>query len=152
MSPSGDRSRGCIFCDIISGQTPAEIVFENSAIISILDHRPLIPGHCLVLTKIHYETLLDVPPDSLAAYFEVVQKIGRAFESGLGTDGSFTAINTRVSQSVPHVHVHVVPRRNKDGLFARGMVWKRQPYPDEAAMHAMGDLIRRALASCISPG
>jgi histidine triad (HIT) family protein len=135
----------CVFCSIVAGKTSAEIVFEDENILAILDHRPLIPGHCLVLTRIHYETLLDVPAASLGPCIEVVQKLGRAFERGLGADGSFTAINTRVSQSVPHVHIHVVPRRNKDGLFARGIVWKRQPYPDEATMRAMGERIRREL-------
>jgi histidine triad (HIT) family protein len=145
MSPLAGAQKPCLFCAIIAGTTPAEIVFQDDDTMAILDHRPLIPGHCLVLTKVHYETLLDIPAASLGPCFEAVQKIGRAFESGLGADGSFTAVNTRVSQSVPHVHVHVVPRRNKDGLFARGMVWKRQPYPDEAAMCAMGERIRQAL-------
>lgn len=124
---------------------PSHEVYAGERVVAILDHRPLIPGHCLVMPRTHYETLLDVPEAELGPLFEVVQKLGRAFEQALGADGSFVAVNNRVSQSVPHVHVHVVPRRNRDGLFARGLVWKRRPYADEAAAVEMRERIRQGL-------
>ena len=143
-SPANDR---CIFCRIARGETPASVVYEDAATLAFLDHRPLFPGHVLVIPKAHVETLADLPPDLIAPLFATVQLVGRAVEQGLGADGSFDAINNRVSQSVPHLHVHVVPRRKQDGLFARGMVWKRQPYKDEAAMRAAQQAIRDAIAA-----
>jgi histidine triad (HIT) family protein len=145
VSPARAPKPSCIFCSIIQGTLPAETVVDTPEVLAILDHRPLFPGHCLVLPRTHQETLLDLPEDALAPLFTVVQRLGRAMETALGAHGSFVAINNRVSQSVPHVHVHVVPRREKDGLFARGMVWTRKPYPDSAAMAAMGARLRAAL-------
>ena len=144
MNPRAAGGR-CVFCEILSGKLPAHTVFEDEGHRVILDHRPLLPGHCLVLTRAHHETFGDVPAAELGPLFEVVQKIARSLETSLGADGSFTAINTRVSQSVPHLHVHVVPRREKDGLFARGMVWVRKPYESEQAMAEMAARIARAV-------
>jgi histidine triad (HIT) family protein len=144
VSPRGAAGR-CVFCEILSGKLPAHTVFEDERHRVILDHRPLLPGHCLVLTCAHYETLLDVPAAELGPLLAIVQTIAGAMESALGADGSFTAINTRVSQSVPHLHVHVVPRREKDGLFARGMVWVRKPYESEQAMADMAARIARGV-------
>jgi histidine triad (HIT) family protein len=133
----------CLFCRIGAGQVAAHIVDERPEAIAFLDHRPLFPGHCLVAPKRHYETLDDVPSQELGPLFVFVQRIARAVESGLGADGTFVAMNNRVSQSVPHLHVHVVPRRKKDGL--RGFFWPRQKYESEDAARITRDAIRNAL-------
>ena len=133
----------CLFCKIAAGEVAAQIVDEGPDTIVFLDHRPVFHGHCLVATKQHYETLLDVPESMLGTLFANVQRIGRAVETGLGAEGSFMATNNRVSQSVPHVHVHVVPRRRKDGL--KGFFWPRQKYESDDAARATRDAIRNAL-------
>lgn len=109
----------------------------------LLDYRPVFPGHCLVIPKQHYETLPDLPVELLAPLFQEVQRVARAVETALGAEGSFVAVNNRVSQSVPHLHVHVVPRRRKDGL--KGFFWPRQSYRDEQHMVEVRDLLRQAL-------
>lgn len=119
---------------------------DDACVIAFLDRAPLIKGHVLVATRAHVETFDDLPADLLEPLFRVVQRVSRAFASALGADGSYTAINTRVSQSVPHVHVHVVPRRAGDGLFRAGMVWIRRRYSgDEAAQLAAR--LRQAIAA-----
>ena len=135
----------CVFCAIIGGGD-AHRVYEDDTVVALLDRAPLIKGHVLVVTREHVETFDDLPRERLEPLFAVVQRISRAFQSGLGADGSYTAINTRVSQSVPHVHVHVVPRRQGDGLFRAGMVWIRRRYEsDEAAQLAAR--LREAIAA-----
>jgi histidine triad (HIT) family protein len=142
--PAGPPPAGsCLFCKIAAGEVAALVVDEGPDTIAFLDHRPVFPGHCLVATKQHYETMLDVPEAMLAPLFANVQRIARAVESGLGADGSFVATNNRVSQSVPHVHIHVVPRRRKDGL--KGFFWPRQKYESDDAARATRDAIRNAL-------
>ena len=111
---------------------------------AFLDVRPVFPGHCLVVPKAHHETLADVPHDLLAPLFGAVQRVGRAVEQGLEAHGNFVGVNNRVSQSVAHVHVHVVPRRFKDGL--RGFFWPRQPYASDESMQETADAIRAALS------
>jgi histidine triad (HIT) family protein len=122
---------GCIFCRIASGAVAAPIVFEDESSLAFLDHRPVFPGHTLLISKEHYETLADLPAAVIQPFFANTQLLARAVEAALGADGTFVAINNRVSQSVPHLHVHIVPRRKKDGL--RGFFWPRRPYdnPDE---------------------
>lgn len=119
----------CIFCKIIRGELAANVVFEDDVSIAFLDHRPLFPGHCLVVPRDHFETLSDLPTELVGPFFENVQLLTRAVETALGAEGSFVAMNNRVSQSVPHLHVHVVPRRKKDGL--KGFFWPRNKYEDE---------------------
>ncbi len=136
----------CAFCRIVLGDESAHVVLEDDATLAFLDHRPLFPGHCLLIPKAHHATLPDLPADLVAPLFATAQRLARAVEAGLGTDGSFVAINNRVSQSVPHLHVHVVPRRRKDGLFARNFVWTRRPYEDDAAVVAAREALRAALA------
>jgi histidine triad (HIT) family protein len=133
----------CLFCKIAAGKIAAHVVDEGPDTMAFLDHRPVFPGHCLVITKKHYDTVLDMPADELGPYFANVQRIARAVQAGLRTDGSFVATNNYVSQSVPHVHVHVVPRRFKDGL--KGFFWPRQKYESEEAALATRDAIRNAL-------
>ncbi len=137
--------RGCAFCDIIAGSTPAYIVYDDDATLAFLDHRPLLPGHVLVVPKTHYETLGDLPADAVGPYFRVARLIARAVEPAMKADGSFVAANIRISQSVPHLHVHVVPRKKGDGLFSRNFVWMRQPYPSETAIVETQRVIRAAL-------
>jgi len=120
----------CVFCQIIAGERPAAMVAREAAAVAFLDARPLFKGHVLVVPSAHTATLLDLPPEQIGPFFAVVQRIARAVEVGLGVDGSFIAMNNKVSQSVPHLHAHVVPRRRKDGL--RGFFWPREPYETDA--------------------
>jgi histidine triad (HIT) family protein len=137
---------GCAFCAIVSGHGEAPVVWQDERTLVFLDHRPLFPGHCLLIPKTHYETLADLPAELLAPLWTNAQKVTRAVEEGLGAEGSFVAVNNRVSQSVPHLHVHVVPRRRKDGL--RGFFWPRQRYADAAEM----ERVRAALAEKLAGG
>src|SRR6266536_1749824 len=130
----------CKFCSIDEAAT----VHESAECVVFLDYRPIFPGHCLVIPNQHYETLPELPGDLLAPLFREVQMVARAQETALGAEGSFIAVNNKVSQSVPHLHVHVVPRRRKDGL--KGFFWPRQSYRDETHMAEVRDLLRQALA------
>jgi histidine triad (HIT) family protein len=119
------------------------VVYQDKTCLAFLDHRPLFPGHCLLVPKQHYETLADLPQDLMKPFFTAAQLLSRAVEAGLGAEGSFVAINNRISQSVPHLHVHVVPRRKGDGL--RGFFWPRQKYRDEAQMLEVQKTLRTAI-------
>src|SRR5581483_1317214 len=116
MKKSSSTPPECKFCQIVSGGLAAAVVLEDGDSLAFLDHRPLFPGHCLLIPKKHFQTLLDLPADRVAAFFTNVQDIARAVEEALEAEGTFVAINNRVSQSVPHLHVHIVPRRKGDGL------------------------------------
>jgi len=133
----------CPFCRIVSGEA-AEIVFEDELTAAFLDHRPLFPGHCLLIPKRHYETLADLPGDLIGPLFRNARMLAGAVEQATQSDGSFVAINNRVSQSVPHLHIHVVPRRRKDGL--RGFFWPRQKYESATEMERVRDAVRSAIA------
>jgi histidine triad (HIT) family protein len=135
--------KGCPFCAVVSGGE-AHLLLESPEVLALLDHAPLIPGHSLVLPRRHVETLDELPSDLLAPLFAAVQRLSAALQRGLGADGSFAAINTRVSQSVPHLHVHVVPRHRGDGLFRAGMVWQRRRYREGEA-EELAKRIRSAL-------
>lgn len=137
--------KGCTFCDIVAGDIPAYSVFEGTSVLAFLDHRPLLPGHVLVVPKTHYETLGELPADQVGLFFLTVQHLAIAVERGLNADGSFVAANIRISQSVPHLHVHVVPRRKGDGLFGKTFQWMRRPYPSQAAIAETQRAIRSAL-------
>ena len=134
----------CIFCRIIGGEIAGYTVFEDDVTLAFLDHRPLFPGHCLLVPKTHYGTLLDLPTALLTPLMVNAQILARAVERGLEAHGSFVAINNRISQSVPHLHIHVVPRRRKDGL--KGFFWPRQPYKDEASIVAVQRTLQQAIA------
>ena len=116
----------CVFCRIIQGRTGADIVFQDDDSIAFLDQRPLFLGHVLLTPRDHYETLPDLPSNLVQPLFTNAQLLAQAVKEGLGVDGTFMAINNVVSQSVPHLHVHVIPRRFGDGL--RGFFWPRQSY------------------------
>src|ERR1700709_2361794 len=108
------KGTGCVFCAIVAGEVPAFVVAEDADVIAFLDTRPVFPGHTLVVPKAHLATLADLPATSLAGYFGFVQRISNAVEAGLEADGTFVAINNKISRSVPHLHTHVVPRRRKE--------------------------------------
>jgi histidine triad (HIT) family protein len=133
----------CKFCQIAAGELPSLMVYEDSISLAFLDNRPLFIGHTLLVPKQHTETLDDLPANLIGPFFANVQLLARAVERGLEAEGSFIAINNRVSQSVPHLHVHIVPRRKKDGL--RGFFWPRLAHPDEALMQQAQAAIRKAL-------
>jgi histidine triad (HIT) family protein len=133
----------CVFCDIVSGEVPAAVVYENDVFLGFLDIRPLIPGHVLVVPRDHLETLADLSPETITHLFTIVQRVSAAVEDAMGAKGTFVALNNKVSQSVPHVHVHVVPRNPKDGL--RGFFWPRHKYKDDAHMEATAASIRAVL-------
>ncbi|HLX46720.1 MAG TPA: HIT family protein [Streptosporangiaceae bacterium] len=126
----------CLFCDILAGDMPAEFVWEDGQVAAFLDVRPLFKGHVLVLPRRHYVTLADLPADLLTPLFARVQQISAAMPAAYAAQGSFVAMNNIVSQSVPHLHVHVVPRTKGDGL--RGFFWPRGRYAsdEEAAGYA----------------
>src|SRR5438876_8910370 len=142
-------SQTCAFCRIIRGEDQASLVFEDSLSLAFLDRRPLFPGHCLLVPKAHYETLADLPSPLVGPLFQNAQLLERAIEEGLAADGTFVAINNRVSQSVPHVHIHLVPRHRKDGL--KGFFWPRQHYQDEADLRQVQEILRAAIARLQSP-
>src|ERR1700693_4282820 len=118
----------CPFCEIIRGTLPSFPVLEDEYSFAFLDERPLFPGHVLLIPKQHLETLADVPAELVGPLFNNAQRLAQALESGLAAHGCFVAINNRVSQSVPHLHIHVVPRNKKDGL--KGFFWPRTRYPN----------------------
>ena len=126
------RDDNCLFCRIVSGELAATVVYEDKVSVGFLDHRPLFPGHTLLVPRDHVETLGELPVAIVEPYFKAAQLLARAVESGLEAEGTFVAMNNRVSQSVPHLHVHVVPRRRKDGL--KGFFWPRTKYKGEDEM------------------
>jgi histidine triad (HIT) family protein len=141
--PIHDPRKGCAFCAIVADERPADFVLKEEGAVAFLDLKPLFKGHVLVVPRVHAETLSDLPADALAPLFGAVQRVCRALEAALGADGTFIAINNKVSQSVPHLHVHVVPRRRKDGL--RGFFWPREPYATDAEREDFAARIRGAL-------
>jgi histidine triad (HIT) family protein len=119
----------CTFCSILAGELPAHVVLDDDVVLAFLDVRPVFPGHVLVVPRHHVETLADLPVAEVGPYFERVQRLSTAVRDGTGAKGSFVAMNNKVSQSVPHLHTHVVPRTKGDGL--KGFFWPRTPYRDD---------------------
>jgi histidine triad (HIT) family protein len=138
----------CAFCKIVRSEVQSYNVFEDDITLAFLDKRPLFPGHCLLIPKSHYETLIDLPASLIAPLFQNVQLLSHAMEQGLQAEGTFVAINNRISQSVPHIHIHIVPRHKKDGL--KGFFWPRQHYPDEAIILSIQNTLRTTIAQLIS--
>jgi histidine triad (HIT) family protein len=136
-------SAACLFCQIASHSRAASIVFEDDHGLAFLDHRPLFPGHCLLIPKTHVETLADLPRAAVEPLFMTAQLLTRALEEGLNAEGTLVAINNRVSQSVPHLHIHVVPRHRKDGL--KGFFWPRGKYQDAAHMAMVQETLERTM-------
>lgn len=133
----------CVFCNIIAKTIPAHVVLDDELTLGFLDQRPLFPGHVLLVPKTHFETLADVDPVLLGPLFVNAQRLMRALEKGLGAEGTFVAMNNKISQSVPHLHVHVVPRKKKDGL--KGFFWPRHAYGSDGEMAEVARVVRDAL-------
>ena len=133
----------CAFCKIVRGAVPCHRVFEDDLSLAFLDHRPLFAGHTLFITKSHIETLFDLPESLVGAVFTNVQLLSRAVMQGMEAEGTFVAINNRVSQSVPHFHAHVVPRRKGDGL--KGFFWPRRAYKDAQEIAATLQALHSAI-------
>jgi histidine triad (HIT) family protein len=133
----------CLFCTIITGEVPAARVLDHPDAVAFLDKAPVFPGHVLVVPRQHIVTLPDMPVEDLGPFFAQVQRIAIGVQTALGCDGTWISMNNIVSQSVPHLHVHVVPRVRKDGL--KGFYWPRQKYVDEAAMLTMALRITESL-------
>lgn len=121
--------RDCLFCSIVAGATPAHVVLETQDMVGFLDHRPLFKGHVLLVPRDHVLTLPDLPASLRSPFLEAAQRLAQAMVDVLDAQGSFVAMNNTVSQSVPHLHLHVVPRTKGDGL--RGFFWPRTKYADE---------------------
>src|SRR5262245_25442224 len=133
----------CLFCRIVQGRESAAIVFEDDHAVAFLDHRPLFAGHTLLAPRQHVETLPELPGGEVAPLFAAAQTLCVAVERAMDAAGTFVAINNRVSQSVPHLHIHVVPRRPKDGF--RGFLWPRGKYRDAAEMESVRAAVRKEL-------
>lgn len=135
----------CAFDRIIAGDAPADLVLDEADLVAFLDARPVFPGHTLVVPRRHYPTVSDMPGELSAAMWAAGARVASAQREALGCDGTFFGLNDVVSQSVPHVHLHVIPRRFKDGL--RGFFWPRGRYRDAGEAADMAALLRRSVAS-----
>lgn len=131
-----------MFCSIERGELEAIRVLDEDQVFAILDHRPVFPGHVLLIPRVHAETLPDLTPDLLEPFFGAAQRLSVGVRDGLAADGTFMGINNTVSQSVPHLHMHVIPRRKKDGL--RGFYWPRTRYDDQDPIEQVAARIRAA--------
>ena len=136
-------AKECPFCEIVGGRVPAHKVFDDDVAVGFLDARPVFKGHVLVVPRDHVVTLPDLPAAAVGPFFVRVQRVAAAVPDALGADGTFVAANNVVSQSVAHLHVHVVPRVRKDGL--RGFFWPRQRYTDDAEAAGYAERIAAAL-------
>jgi histidine triad (HIT) family protein len=141
--PAG-MSRDCAFCEIVAGAAPAQLVLDEPGVIAFLDRRPVFAGHTLVVPREHHVTFGDLPAELMTTVLEAAQRVSRAMPAALGSQGTFVAMNNIVSQSVPHLHVHVVPRTKGDGL--RGFFWPRRPYESTAELERYAARLREALA------
>lgn len=133
-------AKPCVFCAIVAGAEPAHVVLDDDAALAFLDVRPLFPGHVLLVPREHHETLTDLPPEQVEPLFARARLLAGAVEQAMGAKGTFVAMNNRVSQSVPHLHVHVVPRTKGDGL--RGFFWPRTRYDGDDHMADVAARIR----------
>lgn len=135
----------CIFCDIVAGTLPGHVVLDDDLVLAFLDRTPLFHGHVLVVPKKHVVTLPELPAADVGPFFERVQRIARVMPAALGAQGTFVAMNNIVSQSVAHLHVHVVPRTKGDGL--KGFFWPRKKYGDKGHMADVAALLRQAVSA-----
>ena len=134
----------CLFCSIIAGTTPAQIVLETPDVVGFLDVRPVFKGHTLIVPREHVPTLVELPDALMVPFFGAARSVADAVRTAFGAQGSFVAVNNIVSQSVPHLHVHVVPRTKGDGL--RGFFWPRTKYADDTEAAEYAGKLRAALA------
>jgi histidine triad (HIT) family protein len=139
----------CSFCAIAAGDPGAHadagVVYSDADVVAFLDHRPVFKGHTLVIPRRHVVTLPDLPDELLVPVFSVARRVAKAMEAGFGADGTFVANNNRISQSVAHLHVHVIPRHKKDGL--RGFFWPRVKYDSPADAADVAARLRAAIES-----
>ena len=135
----------CAFCEIIAGDRRADVVLDEPEAVAFLDVRPVFPGHVLLVPRRHVEALDALPPDLVAPLFDAARRLSRAVQAAVEADGSFVAVNNHISQSVPHLHVHILPRRRRDGL--RGFFWPRLGYEDEVHRRRTAEAIKAALAT-----
>ena len=142
------NTQSCTFCRIVADDDPDVLVYRSEHIVGFLDTRPVFHGHCLLVPRTHHETLDELPPDLAHPLLVATQVTMRALGEAVGAQGTFVATNNVISQSVPHLHVHVVPRRRKDGL--RGFFWPRHPYPNDAALDEMRARVRKAIDTLTS--
>jgi histidine triad (HIT) family protein len=142
--PLVKAAKPCAFCAIAAGEAPAAVVGATDDAIAFLDRSPLFHGHVLLVPRVHAETLVDLEPRLVEPLFSFAQRLARAVRDGLGAEGTFVAMNNKVSQSVPHLHVHVVPRTRGDGL--KGFFWPRRRYEGDEAMEVARARIAEALA------
>jgi histidine triad (HIT) family protein len=133
----------CLFCEIAAGRISAHIVHSDDQTLAFLDHRPLFEGHCLLVPREHIETLADLPDNLIAPFFGSARLLAGVIERAMDAQGTFVAMNNRISQSVPHLHAHVVPRRKRDGL--KGFFWPRTRYSSDDRMAEVAATIRSAL-------
>ncbi|HEX5616129.1 MAG TPA: HIT family protein [Acidimicrobiia bacterium] len=145
MSAPGASDPTCLFCRIVAGTEPAHVVLDEPDVVAFLDVHPLFHGHTLVVPRRHVVTLPELPAELVAPVIGATQRVAAAVVNALDAQGSFVAMNNVVSQAVPHLHVHVVPRRRKDGL--RGFFWPRTRYESDAEMAAVATRLRDALTS-----
>jgi histidine triad (HIT) family protein len=138
------KDDNCLFCRIVSGELAATVVYEDDVSVAFLDHRPLFHGHTLLVPRTHVETLGDLPVSLVEPFFKTTQLLSLAVEAALDAQGTFVAMNNRVSQSVPHLHVHIVPRTKGDGL--KGFFWPRTKYKSDEEMVAVKQLIAAQIA------
>lgn len=134
----------CLFCSIIAGTTPAHLVLETPEVVGFLDARPVFKGHTLLVPREHVATLVELPDELMVPLFGAARSVADAVRTAYDAQGSFVAANNVVSQSVPHLHVHVVPRTKGDGL--RGFFWPRTKYADDAEAAEYAGKLRAALA------
>lgn len=145
MAAAAKPVEPCVFCAIVAGDEHAHVVLDDDAALAFLDVRPLFPGHVLLVPREHHETLTDLPPEQVEPLFSRARLLAGAVEEAMGAKGTFVAMNNRVSQSVPHLHVHVVPRTKGDGL--RGFFWPRTRYEGDDDMGEVAARIRAAVES-----
>src|SRR5207245_7391488 len=140
----------CVFCDIVRAEVPAHVVHQDARVSAFLDQSPLRLGHTLVLLREHVESLDDLTDEQTATLFGAVRRMSIAVQRGLGAEGSLVVSNTRISQSVPHVHVHVVPRRKGDGLFSPRPIWRRRSYESDAQAAEIAEKVRKAYEDVVA--
>jgi len=142
--PNDKLDPNCAFCKILGDRAENDVVYENDSSLIFLDHRPLFPGHCLVIPKSHLETIHDLPDSLVGPFFSTVKMLAVAIEQAMQAQGTFIAANNRISQSVPHFHVHVVPRKKGDGL--KGFFWPRGKYKSAEELTTVRNAVRAAIA------
>ncbi|MEX0741605.1 MAG: HIT family protein [Phycisphaeraceae bacterium] len=140
---------GCAFCAIAQGEADADVVYEVEHVVAFLDRKPLFPGHVLIIPRDHYPTLADLPDGRIGPIFTAAKLLARTVQRALKAQGTFVAINNVVSQSVPHLHVHVVPRNRGDGL--RGFFWPRNAYDSDQHRREVAEQIRQTLNAPNAP-